>query len=224
MANEIPNITGVILAGGTSSRMGSNKALLPYQGRRLIENVYGHLAAVFTEVLVVTNAPQQYRFLPCMKVKDVFAGGGALAGIHAGLCQSGSPAVFVVACDMPYLNEAFIRHLASKAASVDVVIPRGPAGLEPLHAVYGRGCLAAMEASLIRGEKKISSFFGETTVEIVTEEHITTFDPEFKSFRNINTPMDYYRLRAERHSESPFFKHVQRYDSDSCSLTFFNLI
>nr|WP_279342436.1 molybdenum cofactor guanylyltransferase [Geotalea sp. SG265] len=211
-------VTGVILAGGTSSRMGSNKALLPYRGRRLIETVYGRLTAVFSEVLVVTNVPQQYRFLPCMKVRDVFAGGGALAGIHAGLCHSGSPVAFVVACDMPYLDSDFIRHMALRAADADVVIPKGSAGLEPLHAIYGRACLPAMEASLARGEKKISSFFAEVDIEIVPEEEIASFDPAFKYFRNINTPMDYYRLRAERHSESPFFRHF-RSDADSRSLS-----
>jgi molybdopterin-guanine dinucleotide biosynthesis protein A len=175
--------------------MGRNKALLTYGGVRLIETVYRHLRPIFSEIIVVTNNPEEYRFLPCRPVADIYAGGGALAGIHAGLCQSGSPAAFVVACDMPYLNERFIRHLAARANPEGVVIPRGPDGLEPLHAVYGRGCLAAMERSLVAGQRKITSFFAETAVQVLVEEEIASFDPAFLSFRNINTPADYYALR-----------------------------
>lgn len=194
MANDPLPIAGVILAGGASSRMGRNKALLSHGGVPLIEAVYRHLQPIFAEITVVTNTPEEYRLLPCRLVPDIYAGGGALAGIHAGLCQSGSPAAFVVACDMPYLNEDFIRHLAARANPLGVVIPRGPDGLEPLHAVYGRGCLAAMERALSDGKRKITSFFADTSVQVVTEDEIAPFDPAFLSFRNINTPADYYAL------------------------------
>lgn len=212
MANDLlKTVSGVILAGGTSSRMGSNKALLPYQGCRLIETVYHRMTAIFSEVLVVTNAPQHYSFLPCRKVGDIHAGGEALAGIHAGLVHSASPAIFIVACDMPHLNDALIRHMVARAEGADVVIPRGPAGIEPLHAIYGRGCLAAAEGCLVRGEKKICSIFAQAAVKIIDEEAIARFDPHFNTFRNINTPVDYYRLRAERYSESSFLLQLQGY-------------
>jgi molybdopterin-guanine dinucleotide biosynthesis protein A len=195
VANDIRTVTGVILAGGSSSRMGSNKALLSYHGGRLIESIYGKLASVFAEVIVVTNHPEHYEFLPCTKVRDIFAGRGGLAGLHAGLSHSGSPAIFAVACDMPHLDEGFIRHMAGLADPAGVVIPQGPDGLEPLHAVYGRGCLSAMEHCLANDERKISSFFTRVAVTILDEEDIASFDPQFLSFRNINTPEDYYHLR-----------------------------
>ncbi|BBA69322.1 formate dehydrogenase accessory sulfurtransferase FdhD [Geobacter sulfurreducens] len=199
---RIPGVTGVILAGGQSSRMGSNKALLPYRGGRFIESIHRQLSEYFDEVIVVTNTPEQYEFLPCRKVTDIHEGMGALAGIHAGLHHSSNPAAFVVACDMPYLNGDLIRHLAFMADPGGVLIPESPTGLEPLHAVYGKGCLAAIEATLLSGQRRIVSFFGRTNVNRVNVAQIAAFDPEFNSFRNINTPTDYYRLREIERGEA----------------------
>jgi len=193
---KIKGVTGVILAGGKSSRMGSNKALLPYKGGRFIEAIHRQLAEIFEEVLLVTNNPEQYEFLPCRKVADVYPGAGALAGIHAGLHHSASQAVFAVACDMPYLNNDLVRHLAGQADTGSVVIPEGPAGLEPLHAVYGKDCLAAIEETILNGEKRILSFFDRVNTIRINTEQIAAFDPSFASFSNINTPEEYFRLRG----------------------------
>ncbi|ABB31302.1 formate dehydrogenase family accessory protein FdhD [Geobacter metallireducens RCH3] len=198
---RIPGITGVILAGGQSRRMGSNKALLPYKGGRFIEAIHRQLAEIFDEVLLVTNNPEQYDFLPCRKVADIHPGMGALAGIHAGLHHAANPAAFMVACDMPYLNSDLIRHLATLADPGGVLIPESPAGLEPLHAVYGKGCLAAIETTLLSGERRIVSFFGRTNVNRVNAEQVALFDPDYATFSNINTPVDYYRLRDGERDE-----------------------
>jgi FdhD protein len=201
---RIPGVTGVILAGGAASRMGSNKALLPYKGGRFIEAIYRQLTEIFAEVLLVTNSPEQYAFLPCRKVPDLFPGMGALAGIHAGLQHSETPAIFAVACDMPYLNSSLIRHLAGQADEGGVLIPESPLGFEPLHAVYGKGCLAAIEVTLLQGERRIVSFFKRTNIKKIGPDEIARFDPDFDSFRNINTPADYYRLReGEKGSSVP---------------------
>lgn len=194
-ARKITGVSGVILSGGKSSRMGSNKALLPYKGGRFIEAIYRQMTEIFAEVILVTNNPEQYEFLPCRKAPDFFPDGGALAGIHSGLLQSSNPAIFVVACDMPYLNNGLIRHLASRADKGSVIIPEGPAGLEPLHAVYGRGCLAAIEEALTSGKKRIISFFDRVEIIKINAEQIATFDPSFTSFSNINTPDEYFQIR-----------------------------
>lgn len=192
---RISDVTGVILAGGQSLRMGSNKALLPYKGGRFIESIYRKLSEIFSEVLLVTNNPEHYDFLNCRKVPDIHPGMGVLAGIHAGLHHSSSPAIFAVACDMPYLVEELIRHMAGRADAGGVLIPESPGGLEPLHAVYGKGCLAAIEATLLSGQRRIVSFFDRTNVSRMNMEQVACFDPAFVSFLNINTPNDYYDLR-----------------------------
>jgi FdhD protein len=209
---KIPGVSGVILAGGKSSRMGSNKALLPYKGGRFIEAIHRQLSEIFEEVLLVTNNPEQYEFLPSRKVADLFPGAGALAGIHSGLYHSGNQAVFAVACDMPYLYNDLVRHLAAQADKDAVIIPEGPAGLEPLHAVYGKECLVAIEETIASGEKRIMSFFDRVKIIKIGAEQIAEFDPSFASFSNINTPDEYFRMRgSERGNEQndPVFDNSQ---------------
>jgi len=203
----IPNVTGVILAGGQSSRMGSNKALLPYRGGRFIEAIYRQLSELFLEVLLVTNNPEQYDFFHCRKVADLYPGMGALAGLHSGLYHSNTPHVFAVACDMPYLASSLIRRLAGLRQEVDVVIPEGDAGLEPLHAIYGQRCLAPMEHALKNNRKRIISFFPEVTVRTYCSAEVALLDPAFDSFRNINTPDDYFRMRSEKQCPDSYDEH-----------------
>jgi len=192
---KIAGVTGVILAGGASSRMGSNKALLPHKGGRFIESIYRDLSEIFPEVILVTNTPEQYQFLPCRKVPDLFEGMGALAGIHAGLAQSSNPAVFTVACDMPHLDPWLIRHIANRGAGCDLVLPRSGNGYEPLHALYREGCLPVMEACLKKGERRIISILPHLRVREIAAAEVAGFDPCFDSFSNINTPEEYYELR-----------------------------
>jgi molybdopterin-guanine dinucleotide biosynthesis protein A len=202
-AEKMPGVSGVILAGGASLRMGSNKALLPYRGGRFIEAIYRQLSGVFAEVFLVTNSPETFDFLPCRRVPDILPGAGALSGIHSGLYHSASPFIFAVACDMPYLNSGLVRHLAGLAGSGDVIIPQGPAGLEPLHAVYGRSCLGAIEGAIAAGEKRILSFFDRVTAVRIAADQIARFDPAFASFCNINTPEEYFRMRGLRQESAP---------------------
>ena len=191
----IPGVTGVILAGGQSSRMGSNKALLPYRGRRFIEAIHHQLSRLFPEVLVVTNTPDQYAFLGCRMVEDLYPGMGALAGLHSGLVHSMTPHIFAVACDMPYLNDAVITSLVARRYQGDLVIAEGEQGIEPLHAVYCRSCIPAMELSLCSERRRIVSFFDKVRVRLVPRGRIAHLDPDYSSFRNVNTPDD-YRLLA----------------------------
>lgn len=195
-ATKIKGITGVILAGGVSSRMGSNKALLLHQGGRIIEVIYRTLAELFEEVIIVTNTPELYQFLPCRKVPDIYPGRGVMAGIHAGLSQSREPAIFVVACDMPHLKGELIRHLTTLAEGADVVMPVSAGGFEPLHALYRKECLPALEELMQDAEnRRVVALFSRVRVRQVLPEEMASIDPEFDSFDNINTPDDYYKLR-----------------------------
>ena len=194
-AVRIPGVTGVILAGGGSTRMGSDKALLPYQGGRFIEAIHRRMEELFEEVIVATGETTRYDFLPCRRVTDVYAGMGALGGIHAALRASGSEKVFVVACDMPHLAPDLIRHLCSLAEEADVVVPEGEGGLEPLHAVYRKGVLPVVEDALRDGQCRVISFFDRVRVRRVPLAEVERIDPCRSAFRNINTPGDYYRFR-----------------------------
>jgi FdhD protein len=190
------DVAGVILAGGESSRMGRNKALLEVNGERMIETAYRRMAELFDEVLLITNTPEIYDFIPCRKIADIYPGMGPLGGIHAALTNSVAARAFITACDMPSLNSQLIRELCSIQGGVDVVIPETSGGLEPLHAVYAKSCLPKMEMMLQAGERRILSFFDLAQVRLVPRGRIAALDPDYASFRNINTQED-YRLLAK---------------------------
>ncbi len=192
---KIPGVTGVILAGGESRRMGCDKSLLPIDGARFIEHIHRRLAALFDEVILVTNSPGLYQDIPCRKVPDIYYAKGALAGIHSGLCHAGNDQVFAVACDMPYVSAEVIGELCRFGAEADVVIPRSASGLEPLHALYHKRCLPAMEEILDRGQRRIVGFFPQVSVREVPAETWARHDGGGRSFINVNTPQEYFSLR-----------------------------
>lgn len=200
-AGRIAGVTGAILSGGPSSRMGCDKALLPYRGGRFIEAIHRKMAELFEEVIVVGSESGQYDFMPCRLVPDLFPGMGALAGIHSALFHSDTDRIFVVACDMPHVKGELVRYLCGFGGEADVVVPEGESGLVPLHAVYGKSALSAIEQALRDGRRELCSFHERLKVRRVGRATVESIDPGLCSFRNINTPEDYYRFR--RDGESP---------------------
>jgi len=194
---KIAGVSAVILAGGESRRMGSDKSLLPWHGGRFIEHIHRLLDELFDEVIIVTNSPGLYDSIPCRKEPDIYYKQGSLAGIHSGLCHARNERIFVVACDMPFLSEEVIRALCACDRQAEVVIPRSKWGLEPLHACYAKSCLPAIEAVLDAGKKRIVGFFPEVRVVEVAAAEFQKIDPEGLSFRNINTPEEYFALRDQ---------------------------
>jgi len=170
--------------------MGKNKALLNVGGVRLVDRVFGRLDSLFEEVLLVAKDPAPYLSLPCRKVRDVYPGQTPLVGIHAGLSQARFDRIFVTGCDMPFLSPGVIRRLCRHRDEAQAVVPRGPAGLEPLHALYSREGLPVLEEILDAGERSILRFLDCLSVREVSWEEFLDIDPEGMSLRNINTPRD----------------------------------
>ncbi len=193
---RIIGVTGVILAGGESRRMGSDKSLLPLAGARFIDQVYRRMASLFDEVIIVTNSPDLYKEIPCRKVPDIYYAQGSLAGLHSGLAHARCEKIFVAACDMPFISPVVVREICAHADEGDVVIPYSSNGHEPLHALYSKSCLPAMEEILDAGLKRIMYFFDKVERVDLPASVIRRLDPEEKSFQNINTPEDYFRLRG----------------------------
>jgi molybdopterin-guanine dinucleotide biosynthesis protein A len=193
----MPRVSGVILAGGKSRRMGgSPKALLPFGGRPLIEHIAETLRSVLPDCLVVTNSPELYGSIGLPMVGDVFPEGGSLGGIYSGLRAASGDAALCVACDMPFLSAPLVAHLAGRAAEADVVIPEAAGELQTLHAVYGKACLPAMERRLMAGQLKIVGFFDDVRVLRLPPEAIEPFADPDTVFMNLNTPEDLARARA----------------------------
>ena len=187
----------VILAGGASRRMGRDKAFLNVGQATLIERVLQAAREVSDEILIIANQHDAYAHLGVPIYPDIEPGRGPLMGLYSGLKAATRELVVLLACDMPFLSPALIRHLLSLTPNVDVVIPRGRKGLHPLHAVYRRStCLPATAAALARGERRMVAFFDAVRVREVEERSLRSFDPLGLALTNVNTPED---LAAARH-------------------------
>jgi molybdopterin-guanine dinucleotide biosynthesis protein A len=185
------NLTGIILAGGASQRMGRNKAFLELGGRALIEIVIERMTRVCAEVLVVAGNARPYAGLGVPVVEDRFRGVGVLGGLHAGIEAAIHELTIAVGCDMPFLNPDLLRAFASWATGFDVAVLRQGENVEPLHAAYRRTCIPAIETAIHANRRRIISFFPHVRVRYVKPEDALSFDPDLRSFRNVNTPADW---------------------------------
>jgi molybdopterin-guanine dinucleotide biosynthesis protein A len=191
------SITGVIQAGGRSTRMGGEpKALLELGGKRIIERVVDVLGAVLGDLLVVTNTPELYAFLGLPMVPDRYPEGGALGGIVTGLAAARGEAAFTVACDMPFLHPDVVRLVTARAGEADVVIPRVDGQYETMHALYAKACLPAMEARLRAGQLKIVGFFPDVRVLEIDAASVARHREPRTAFMNVNTPEELERART----------------------------
>jgi molybdopterin-guanine dinucleotide biosynthesis protein A len=187
---------GVILAGGQSSRMGANKALLEVGGEPLIERLARRFTRWFEQVVVVTNTPELFQFLGLPMVSDRLPGLGPLVGLEAGLTASRFEHAFFAACDMPFVSEDLVRYLLTQAPDHDNVVPRIGGEFEPMHAVYTRTCLPVIAANLEARRLRLLALFDAVRVRVVEEAEVRQFgDPE-RLFFNCNTPADLTQART----------------------------
>jgi molybdenum cofactor guanylyltransferase len=185
-------MTGIILAGGESRRMGTDKALLDINGRPMIEHVLAVFAGLFKKTIIVTNTPDRYGMYGVELTNDVLDIRGPLTGIYSGLLKSSDDYNFIAACDMPFLNPRLIAYMGELAAGHDAVVPMFGGGfLEPLHAIYRKAILPVIEMQIRKQDRRIRGMFDHIQVRYVTEEEIIRFDPRKQSFRNLNTPKEY---------------------------------
>jgi molybdopterin-guanine dinucleotide biosynthesis protein A len=205
MITQRPLLSLLMLAGGKSTRMGQDKAWLMLDGRPLVMRVIDRVLPLVSEVIVSTNQPDAFDAwlpglpVPACTVADRYRGAGPLAGLHAGLLAAHHDLVLALATDMPFVNSALIRYLAELAtgADLDAVVPRIPSpetgqiGLEPLHAIYRRSCLPAIEGCLEADQRRVVSFLDQVRLRVVSPDEIRPHDPLFRSFANINTPQDW---------------------------------
>jgi molybdopterin-guanine dinucleotide biosynthesis protein A len=196
-------VTVAIQAGGESRRMGRDKGLVRLGEKTLVEQVYTRVRELGDEVLLITPRPADYAFLNLHLVSDATPGLGPLAGLLTALQAAHNPAVLVVACDMPLLSRPLLQHLLSLSPHADVVVPRWRGEFEPLHAVYARSCLPAVEAAVAAGQTRVVSFFPEVRVRIVDDSEIAIHDPTGSSFFNVNSPADLVEAGRRLEQQDP---------------------
>jgi molybdopterin-guanine dinucleotide biosynthesis protein len=190
MDDRFEDVTGVVLTGGKSRRMGTDKALLPVGGRPLYRIALDALREVTPNLLLAGGPAERFAGIGVPLVEDVFPG-SSLGGLHGALSAAATPFIFALACDMPSPSPALIRRLLALREGYDVVIPRSGRRVEPLCAAYSRACIAPMERLLREGGHRIVDFFPEVRVRFVDEERAAGGDP----FANLNTPEELDRFR-----------------------------
>jgi molybdopterin-guanine dinucleotide biosynthesis protein A len=171
--------------------MGRNKALLPFRGKPLIRHQLDLLQPLFTEILISANDPTPFAPFRHRVVHDVFAEPCSLSGIHALLEAVTAPRIFIVACDLPFLNPKLIRQMLSVPGDFDVIVPETHTGLEPLHAIYSRTCLPAIEVAAKEQRWKISDFYDGLWVDTMEVLESDWWVDGRSPFLNANTPEDW---------------------------------
>ena len=215
----LPRVSGIILAGGQSRRMGQDKAFIDFDGAPLVSRVINQVRNLCSELIIVTNDSGAYQKFGVRLVGDVYPAKGSLGGIYSGLRAVAENYALAVACDMPFLNQDLLRYMISFAPQFDVVIPRAndPSGktprterdekrdhksprsnkpiakegdLHPMHAVYSKRCLEPIEERLRVDDLRLIGFHDTVRVRVIETDEVDRFDPEHWSFFNVNTPED----------------------------------
>jgi molybdopterin-guanine dinucleotide biosynthesis protein A len=190
-------MTGIVLAGGQSRRMGRDKALLEVGGVPMIRRVVETLRSVCVDVLIVTKTPETYADLDVRVVADAYPQQAPLAGLCTGLGLAATPWVFAAACDLPMLSAAAVRRLAALAPGYDAVVPRLRGRWHPLHAVYATAVRAEFERRLRAGTLALVDALRGLRVCAVGARLLEEVDPGLCTLRNINTEADYRAVLAQ---------------------------
>ncbi len=185
----IADCTALILAGGDSRRMGQDKAALVLDGRTLLQRVTATMQSIFPKVIVSVRQPRSGVELP--QVCDEQASSGPLAGLVAGLAQADTPWVFAVACDMPFVTADVAIHLAALRNGFQAVVPVVGGYNQPLAAFYAASGLETMRACLAAGDKSLRGTLENLKVRYVSEAELREYDPQLRSFFDLDTPQDF---------------------------------
>lgn len=190
MDGASPDVSAFILAGGKSTRMGTDKAFVTLNGRTLLARLLEVVRSVTTDVRIVGDAAKFAAFAPV--VEDVFPGCGPLGGIHAALRASTSELNLILAVDVPFVSFALLQFLMAHARNSDasVTVPRINQGWQPLCAVYRREFADAAEIALRAGRYRIDALFDQVQVQVVAEEALEAAGFSSNIFRNLNTKED----------------------------------
>jgi len=199
------DVSCIVLAGGESLRMGRDKASEIIDSESLLQRVVS-CPSLFCDAIILVTSGAGRSFKPnCPRLTmaiDIYPGKGPLGGIYTGLAVSDSFRNLVVACDMPFLNQALLQYMVRISTGFDLVIPRLGSMVEPLHAVYSKGCMTPIECLLRQGRMKVSELLNLVKVRYVEADEIEWFDPEHLSFTNVNTRDDLKKAKEVLKSKS----------------------
>ncbi len=193
--HQYKDITGLILVGGKSKRMGQDKAFLNLDGRPLMEPVINLFSNRFDRLLLSGDRSERFINYSIPVIPDIYPG-SSLGGIHAGLLAAATERIFVAPCDLPYPDPALLDHICSLSldSGHDAIVPLSPQGYEPLYALYSKACLDPIRALLENGECRIVDLFRIVRTLFIQGEELASIVGTGQAFLNINTPAEFESL------------------------------
>jgi molybdopterin-guanine dinucleotide biosynthesis protein A len=193
------DVVAFVVAGGRSARMGRDKALLPWEGQTLLDHALHRLRAITRDVRILCGPEPRYADHGVPLVPDLPAdeGGGALAGVHAGLEAQGERLGLFLAVDLPHVTPDLLAALVEAAADADAAVPVTARGPEPLCAAYGPACREPARRLIAAGNPKLTGFWPEVRVRELGSKDLARFGDPGRLFANLNTPDDYARRRSD---------------------------
>jgi molybdopterin-guanine dinucleotide biosynthesis protein A len=196
-------VSAAILTGGQATRFGGrDKSALVVDGRTILDRQLAMLETITDDVMLVGRQgggplPVDVgRAFKVRQIEDIVTGCGPLGGLHAALIAAREDAVFVIACDMPYVTGALAAYLCSLAGDAEIVVPQTERGYHPLCAVYARACLEAVAARLADRRLRMRELIDDRRARVVAAEDIDRFGDRFQLLANVNTPAEYAGLEA----------------------------
>lgn len=193
MGRKEQEVTGVILVGGKSRRMGVDKAFLEIDGIPMFERVLQVFRETFVRTILIGDHGEPFAEYGLPIYPDIYSG-SSLGGLYTGLVHGRTPYIFVSACDVPFPSNTVVRHLLSLRDGFDAVVPTGPDGFEPLFAVYSTRCRELMHRFLEGGNVRILDLYPDLNVRNVPVKELAGLDGGDRTFVNINTPEDLARI------------------------------
>jgi molybdopterin-guanine dinucleotide biosynthesis protein A len=216
------NVEAFLLAGGKSSRMGRDKALLEFSGAPMIQRTANLLTALVIKTTLVISANQsgnphdtndasdtnRYSNFGLPTIADSWPSFGPLGGIATALANAQSKWCLILACDMPFLTKEWLtfllghiaQHETEAPTEIDVIIPETTRGLEPLCALYRASCAPILAATLDRGVRKVTDAVADLKLHRIAVNEWRKFSPDGNLFGNLNTWQDY--LEAQQRLKS----------------------
>ena len=191
------DITGVILVGGKSSRMGRDKALLPLYGANLLDKVLDTLRSGLQHVILVGDHPERFEGYGLNIYPDIFPG-SSLGGLYTALSRAETPYIFASACDLPFASPSILRLILSLGEGFDAVVPLNGNYPEPLFALYHKNCLEPMKELLDARNYRIYDFYSQVRIRYVTPEEIASVGGTGRAFLNVNTSKEYEAILGSK--------------------------
>lgn len=196
MNNSNSTLTAFILAGGKSSRIGTNKSLLQISGKTIIQFLVEMLNPIFSEVVISSNEPESFEFLGKKIIKDIYPGRGPLSGIDSALNFTSSERNFIIGSDMPVISSELINYLIDYRSDSEILIPKADGKIQALCGIYSKAVLPEVEDLLDESSKSqwklkgsVYELLNKVKTEFIKIDELDFYHPNL--FLNINTPEDY---------------------------------